>query len=147
MSTFTLSYQPFLDTYNKCYKNIITTNIMPQGPLRKLVRQIKMPPLSQFQVPGPCNPIQQCSLAIVSLGINNNYYTTSSGCGKYGSGCGLMTPDEIPDLFSFLLGHGYQIETQLTNMLNQSGTKMSNKNIIGIATYYGPNKPNIVYMR
>ncbi len=147
MSTFTLSYQPFLDTYNKCYKNIVTTNIMPQGPLRKLVRQIKMPPLSPFQVPGPCNPIQQCGLAIGTLGMYNNYYTGQSGCGKYGSGCGLMTPDELPNLFSFLLEHGYQIETQLTNMISQSGTKLSNKNIIGIVTYYGSKTPNIVYIR
>lgn len=147
MSTFTLSYQPFLDSYNKCYKNIVTTNIMPQGPLRKLVRQVKMLPLSQFQTPGPCSPIQNCGLAIVSLGINNNYYTSPSGCGKYGSSCGLMSPDEIPDLLSFLLGNGYQFETQITNMLNQSGTTMTNKNIIGIVTYYGPKAPNIVYMR
>lgn len=147
MTTFTLTYQPFFDTYNKCYKNIVTTNIMPQGPLRKLVRQIKMKPLSPFQIPGPCNPIQQCTLAIVSLGINNNYYSTSSGCGKYGSGCGLMTPDELPDLMSFLLENGYQIETQLTNMINQSGTKISNKNIIGMVTYYGSKSPNFVYMR
>lgn len=147
MATFTLSYQPFLDTYNKCYKNIVTTNIMPQGPFRKLVRQIKMPPLSPFQVPGPCNPIQKCGLAISTLGNYDNYYTGQSGCGKYGSGCGLMTPDELPNLFSFLLEHGYQIETQLTNMLNQSGTKISNKNIIGIVTYYGSKTPNIFYMR
>lgn len=147
MTTFTLSYQPFLDTYNKCYKNIVTTNIIPQGPLRRLVRQIKMPPLSHFQVPGPCNPIQQCALALVSLGNNNYYYTGSSGCGKYGSGCGLMTPDEIPDLLSFLLENGYQMETQITNMINQSGTKISNKNIIGTVTYYGSKPPNIVYMR
>ena len=147
MTTFTLSYQPFLDTYNKCYKNIVTINVMPKGPLRNLVRQIKMPPLSQFQVPGPCNPIQRCGLALVSIGNNSNYYTGTSGCGKYGSGCGLMTPDEIPDLVSFLLENGYQMETQITNMINQSGTKISNKNIIGTVTYYGSKPPNIVYMR
>lgn len=148
MSTFTLSYQPFLDTYNKCYKNIVTTSVMPQGPLRHLVRQIKIPPLSQFQVPGPCNPIQRCGLALVSLGVNQQYYTGfSSGCGKSGSGCGLMTPDEIPDLVAFLLENGYQVETQISNMINQSGVKLSNKNIIGTVTYYGSKTPNIVYMR
>jgi hypothetical protein len=147
MTTFTLSYQPFLDTYNKCYKNIITTNIIPQGPLRNLVRQIKIPPLSPFQSPGPCNPIQKCGLAITTLGMYDNYYTGQAHCEKYGSGCGLMTPDELPNLFSFLLEHGYQIETQLTNMLNQTGTKISNKNVIGIVTYYGSKTPNIVYMR
>jgi hypothetical protein len=147
MSTFTLTSQPFYDQYNKCYKNIITTNIHPQGPLRKIVRQIKLPPLSPFQVPGPCNPIQKCALALSSITTNNFYYSTSAGCGKSTSGCGLMTPDELPELYSFLLSNGYQIETQLTNMMNQDSVRISNKNIICVATYYGKNQPNIVYMR
>jgi len=147
MATFTLTSQPFYDQYNKCYKNIITINNHPQGPLKKLVRQIKLPPLSPFQVPGPCNPIQKCALALQSIQNNHFYYSTSSGCGKIYSGCGLMTPDELPDLYSFLLSNGYQIETQLTNMINQTNVKISNKNIICTATFYGKNTPNIVYMR
>jgi hypothetical protein len=58
-----------------------------------------------------------------------------------------MTPNEMPDLISFLLGNGYQIETQLTNMLNQSDVKLTNQKIALMVTYYGENSPNITYMR
>jgi hypothetical protein len=59
-----------------------------------------------------------------------------------------MTPDEIPDLISFLTGNNYQIETQITNMLNQSEIKLSNQKIGFIVTYYEPNQqPNMTYMR
>jgi hypothetical protein len=58
-----------------------------------------------------------------------------------------MTPDEIPGLISFLQSNGYQIETQITNMLNQSEIKLSNQRLAFTVTYYGANQPNIVYMR
>lgn len=139
--TFTISSQPYYDEYNQCYKNILITNIIPNGPLQKLVRQIKLPKLSPFQVEGPCSPIPKCALAIVSLPNNNNC------CNKYKNGCNLMTPYEIPDLLSFLTSNGYQIETQLTNMLNQSEIKNPNNKLVFNVTYYGNKQPNICYMR
>jgi len=147
IKTFTITSMPFYDQYNQCYKNIMMVNVEPQGPLRKLVRRTKLPRLSPFQYEGPCNPIQQCALAIQSLngfGLNYGRYT---GCCKNSSGCDLMTPDELPDLISFLQANGYQIETQITNMLNQSEIKLSNKRLAFSATYYGANQPNITYMR
>ena len=138
INTFTITSMPFDDQYNQCYKNIMMVNIEPQGPLRRLVRRTKLNRLSPFQREGPCNPIQKCALAIQSL--NYSQYT-GTGC------CDLMTPDEIPDLISFLLANGYQIETQITNMLNQSEIKLSNKRLAFSVTYYGSNQPNITYMR
>jgi hypothetical protein len=146
--TFTITSQPYYDQYNKCYKNIMMVNIEPQGPLRQLVRRLRLPRLSPFQREGPCNPIQQCGLAIQSLhgyGFSNQY--NGGCCVKYNSGCDLMTPNEIPDLISFLQANGYQIETQITNMLNQSEIKLSDKRLAFTATYYGDNQPNIMYMR
>lgn len=126
----TITSQPFYDEYRQCYKNILTVNNVPGGPLNKFVRKIKFPRLSPFQVPGPCTPIPKCGLALISY---NN--------------CGLMTPDDIPDLIAFLLSNGYQLETQITNMLNQSELKLTNKKIAFTITYYGANSPNITYMR
>jgi hypothetical protein len=143
--TFTITSQPYYDQYNQCYKNIMMVNIEPQGPLRQLIRQLKLPRLSPFQREGPCNPIQQCGLAIQSLNMYNQY--GSSCCVKSNSGCDLMSPNQIPDLISFLESHGYQIETQITNMLNQSEIKMTDKRLAFTATYYGTNQPNITYMR
>jgi hypothetical protein len=140
--TFTITSQPFYDQYNQCYKNILTVNAEPCGPIRKIVRRIKFPKLSPFQREGPCNPIPQCGLALQSL---HGY--GSIGCCKTNSGCNLMTPDEIPDLITFLLGNGYQIETQITNMLNQSELKLSNRKLCFTVTYYDTNQPNMTYIR
>lgn len=137
IKTFTITSQPFYDEYNQCYKNIMMINVEPQGPLRRLVRRIKLPKLSPFQREGPCNPIAKCGLALQEL----NY----PGCNK--SGCNLMTPNEIPNLISFLQSNGYQFETQITNMLNQSEIKLTDKRLAFTVTYYGANQPNIVYMR
>jgi hypothetical protein len=133
--TFTLTSQPFYDQYNECYKNIIMVNLEPRGPIRRIVRRITLPKLSPFQQDNQY--YQKCGLALQSLrGIN------------YGRVCNLMTPDEIPDLITFLTGHNYQIETQITNMLNQSEIKLSNQKIGFIVTYFEPNQqPNITYMR
>jgi hypothetical protein len=131
VNTFTVTTQPYYDQYNQCYKNIMMVNIEPQGPLRRLIRRIQLPRLSPFQKEGPCYSIQKCGLAI--SGLTN--------------GCNLMTPDEIPGLISFLQANGYQIETQITNMLNQSEVKMNDKRLVFTVSYYGENQPNIVYMR
>lgn len=133
--TITITSQSFYDEYNQCYKNILTVNNIPCGPLNKFIRKIKFPKLSPFQREGPCTPIPKCGLALINMNIN------MCKCGQ------LMTPDDIPDLMEFLLGNGYQIETQLTNMLNQSDLKLTNKKIGFMVTYYGANNPNITYMR
>lgn len=123
--TYMLSTRVFLDRFNQCYKNIIVINLPPEGPLGKIVGRLKMPPLSPFNVPGPCcNRIgyKDCSLALLSL---------RDGC------CGLMNDDEIPDLFSFLLSNGYKIDTSLTKMMNQSEVKINDNKILCFITYTG----------
>ena len=53
-----------------------------------------------------------------------------------------MIVDEIPDLFSFLLSHGYKIDTSLTKMMNGSDIRFQTNNsdkIIAFITYQGDN--------
>ena len=130
--TVSLFSQPFLDTYNKCYKNIVVINLQPQGPLADLVRFTKFPPLSEFKTPGPCSPIKQCGYALMSLGGCN------MGCGKFGED--LMVVDEVPNLISFLVSNGYTVDTSITKMFNQSeirfDTNTGNK-LICFVTYNG----------
>lgn len=133
--TFTISTQPYYDQYNQCYLNILTLNSEPEGPLKQIVRRINFPKLSTFQRESPCNLIPKCGLVIQSL----------AGCN--GKCSNLMTPNEIPDLMTFLLSNGYQIENQLTNMLNQSDVKQTNSRLCFIVTFYGGTQPSITYMR
>ena len=122
-------------------------NAEPQGPIRRFVRRIQLPRLSPFSTSykreNSCNSISNCGLALGSLYGNYSYYRDYGGS----TGCDLMTPNEIPDLITFLIGNGYQIETQITNMLNQSELKQTNSKIAFTVTYYGANQPNITYMR
>ncbi len=127
--TVSLFSQPYLDTYNQCYKNIVVVNLKPQGPLGELVRFVKFPPLSEFKQPGPCTPLKDCGFAIMSL----------DGCN---SGCksDLMVVDEVPNLISYLVSNGYTVDTSITKMFNDSDirfdTNTGNK-LICFVTYNG----------
>jgi len=118
--SYMLSTRVFLDTFNQCYKNIVVINLPPEGPIGKIVRRVQMPPLSPFNTPGPCLSKNSCALALLSL---------RGGC------CGLMSDDEIPDLFSYLLSNGYRIDTSLTKMMNQSEVKINDNKILCFITY------------
>jgi hypothetical protein len=112
--TFLLSSETFLNRCNKNYHNIITLNLMPCGPLKKYVVKIRMPRLSQFE----CYGSDRCALALLSFRTGR-----------------LMSDDEIPDLFTFLLSNQYNIDTKLTNMMNASPVKLNNKTIISFVTF------------
>jgi hypothetical protein len=134
-TTYTLFSRPYLDTYNQNYKNIVTINLPPKGPLGQFVRPIRFPPLSEFKFSSSYNYNrrgQMCGLAIGSLNpfFNNN--------NKFGQG--LMVVDEVPDLFAFLLSNGYKIDTSLTKMMNGSDIRFQTENankIIAFITYIG----------
>ncbi len=128
--TVSLFSQPFLDTYNQCYKNIVVLNLKPQGPLRDLVRYVKFPPLSEFKESSPCSVIKDCGYALVSLNGCNH------ACKK---GSDLMTVDEVPTLISYLLSYGYTVDTSITKMFNQSDLKFNTNiggNLICFITYH-----------
>lgn len=132
VKTVALFSEPYLDTYNQCYKNIITLNAPPQGPLRNIVRRVNFTPLSPFKQPGPCEKIKMCGLALIS----------ENSC--YKNGCNLMVVDEVPNLFSYLMTNGYNIDTKITNMLNKTDLQFNGningnngKTLICFITYQG----------
>jgi len=113
--TCSLFSQPYLDTYNQCYKNIVTINLIPKGPLNRFVRKIKLSTLSTFKQPSPCSTYKPCAYALLSINGNCN-------CGD------LMTVDEVPDLISFLVSNGYTVDTSITKMFNQSDIQFQTNN-------------------
>ncbi len=124
--TFTITQQPYLDQWNKCYKTILVLDLHPQGPLAAFVRQLHFPKLSPYQVDSPCCPIPKCGMAILKPSEPDEW----------------LCPEDLPELVAFLLNNGYQMETQITNMLNAQGKKTRMT-----VTYYGANAPNVMYMR
>lgn len=128
--TFSLFMQPYLEKNNQyqCYKNIVTVNLAPEGPLRQITRRIKFYPLSPYKYPGVCEKNAGCGLALLSLDA------CMSNCS------GLMLADEIPHLFSYLISNGYVIDTKITNMLNATNIQFNptdGKKLICFVTYKG----------
>jgi hypothetical protein len=133
--TFTITSSPYYDRCSQQYQNILMLNVEPEGPLRTFVRRLQLPRLTPYQTE---KSEEKCGLVLTNF-LNNNQNQNQNG---------LMTPNDIPDLYSFLTAYGYQIDTQLTNMMNQSQVKQTpGKQIVCLATYFGDKQPNIVYMK
>lgn len=127
--TVSLFSQPYLDTYNQCYKNIVVINLPPQGPLGDLVIRVKFPPLSEFKYQDNCNQLKQCGLALISLGSCNTKMCDN-----------LMVVDEVPDLISYLVSNGYTVDTSITKMFNNSDIRFdanTGNKLICFVTYNG----------
>ena len=113
---YSLVGAPFYDERNQCYKKIIRINKFPQGsgPLQKIVKRVRSPRLSRFDVfPDNCginafNP--PCIFVICNPSAPHEF----------------LTVDELPELMSFLIDNGYKIDTSITKMLMKSNVKPSN---------------------
>jgi len=116
-NSYLLSSRPYL--FGCEYDNIITINLLPRGPLAKIVRQINF---SNAKLSDFTDYENKCGYALLSLrGDRKNHR--------------FMTANEIPDLFSFLLSNGYKIDTSLTKMMNTSNIQINMNNIIAFITY------------
>jgi hypothetical protein len=118
-NSYLLSSRPYL--FGCEYGNIITINIFPKGPLSKIVRPINF---SKNRLSDFIDYENRCGFALISLrGLERK------NCHR------LMTANEVPDLFSFLLASGYKIDTSLTKMMNNSNIQIDSNNIIAFISY------------
>ena len=108
---YLLSVQPFLDQHLKCYRQIITINVMPEGKLKELVKRINPPKLSPFKERSACCDEPTCKLALKSISDSNK----------------LMCVDELPSLLTFLSMNNYEIDTSITKIMMKSDVKLQNK--------------------
>jgi len=121
---YTLTTRVYLDPYCQQYRNIIMINQIPEGPLRAFVRRIRLPPLMVKTMDSPFFEDSRggCGLALLSFLPGHHY-------GPW------MSPNEIPDLFSFLYSNGYHIDTSVTKMMNTSSIRLDNRNILCFFSY------------
>lgn len=117
METYSLFSIPFYKSVNQCYVKAISIDRMPgpNEPIKQILRQVRFEKLSPFQEGSECNPIKTCGNVLL----------------KPGSQCGEMaTLDDIPLIFTWLFHNGYNVDTSITQMMNQGEVRMSNP-IIG----------------
>ena len=118
---YSLLGAPFYDERNQCYKKIIRINKFPSGPgpLQQIVKRVRSPRLSQFDVfsyncGGSCNNSNAFNPPCIFVLCNPL------------SPHQFLTVDELPELMSFLIDNGYKIDTSITKMLMKSNVKPSN---------------------
>lgn len=128
-TTFMLSSQPYYDTNMQTYYNIVTTNIIPPGPLARLVRRISTPNMRPYQINmDSWNSPQRnrCIYAFASL--------NSAVC-NINSSNNFMCVDQVPDLFSFLISNGYTIDTKITKMMTGTNIRFNTGDILAFVSY------------
>ena len=97
MNIYSISSTTHYDNVNEEYKNIITINTQPNGPLSKRIKMLQPQRISSF-----VSKSSKCIYAIlVEKGSNE-----------------LMDVANITELFNFLSLNNYQIDTSLTNMMH-----------------------------
>ena len=119
----TLSTIPFLFPDGN-YDNIISINNLPQGPLRKFVRRVPYPRLSNLYTQ---RDRPSCILAIVSPFIGP--YRNVGRYERY------LVANDYPYLFEYLTSHGYIINSAVTEMMNRSPVRLSNETMLCFIQY------------
>jgi len=115
--SYTLSVEPYLNTYSKQYQNIITIDKKPMGPLAQLVSHYNQTKISPFQVTeNSC-----CKYAI------RRHYGLGACREDY-----FLTTEDVPSLLSYLTANGYSIDSATTKIVQKANT---NKKMICIFTY------------
>ena len=116
--TYTLTMATHLNTRDSCYEKIVTVDREPVGPLAQQVKRLNPVPLSPFETGNAWHNPCGCVYAIKSF----------SDCNT------LMSPNEISQLYGFLVASGYKIDTSITKMTMQSEVRFANP-LICFITY------------
>ena len=114
MHAYSILSIPFYDARLQQYTKILSINAVPAGPLASRVKTVRPPRLSGLS--GLCGVGNTCIHALTSA--------SGGSCGAF------MTPEELPELFAFLVSNGYAVDSALTKLAakHQSGGGCSNAN-------------------
>lgn len=117
---YVLTTQPYYLQNLENYINIIRINMIPEGPLKLWVRRLPNKKLGIGFNKFNQNNIDNNSCIYALINITTNRW---------------LTPNDIPELFSFLSFNNYNINTSITKMMNNSDVRLSNENIICFFSY------------
>ena len=151
---YTIKYEPYLDNINdKAYRNIVTINQVPSGPLQDSVvriRRAKLSPFtqnrgsSQFSCETPC--LYAFTQRIYSIVPNEEQVPCGCGGGSsYRGGDDLLCVDQIPDLLEIALTNNYTIDYKLSKLLTTTGVGSSNSHgsHFVCSLYYHSSSPQV----
>ena len=116
ISSYTLTIEPYLNTYSKQYENIIVIDKMPVGPLGQLVSRFSSPRLSPF-----VDSIIDCC----KFAIRRHYTPLHKG--------DFLTANDVPSLLSYLSTNGYTINSEITKIVQK--TNYNNKHFVCVFYY------------
>ena len=127
MHTYSILSVPFYDTRQQQYTKILCINTVPVvGALAARVKTVRPPRLSGLcsdnGVVGNSNNNNKCIHVITSSASSAG--ACGACCASGASGlCDYMTPEQLPELFAFLVSNGYTVDTALTKLAakHQSG--------------------------
>lgn len=106
---------PWYDTCEKCYYNTLTVNAMPTGALAEHVIRKSRPKLSPFEgFQTACCEEDQCPLVIYK-----------SPCDRRP-----ICEGEYDWLLGFLVDNGYQVNYDMTNMINNGEYKNTRNRVL-----------------
>lgn len=108
-----ISSQVYYDSFNSCYKRILTLDRMPSAPLSAITKRLLAPKLSEFKQSTPCCPAERCIFAL--------------------QGDDLLTIEDSAFLITYLATNGYTINTSLTELALKNPVK-GEKQILYIIT-------------
>lgn len=110
---YIISKTIYYDSLNKCYKNILIIDRIPEGDLKNKIKIINNTKLSSFQENTPCSNYQQCLYAITDL---NNISSCRNVCNNF------LDINKQGDLITYLLKNNYIVDTDLTRLLIENNT-------------------------
>ncbi len=116
IASYTLTLEPYLNTYSKQYENIIVIDKMPTGPLAQLVSNFNSPRLSPFNKHEPNNCCKKYA-------IRRHYHRDTT----------LLNATDIPSLLSYLSANGYTINSEITKLVQK--TNYNNKHFVCVFYY------------
>ena len=134
---YTIKYEPYLDVIDdKSYKNIVTINRVPDGPLQSCVVKVSRNKLSTLSGPLRRSSCESQCLYVITQNIYNIVGERSPcdcpcgsrgrGRGAVGVGCEYLCVDQIPDLLEIAVENKYSIDYKLSKLLTNTGVGSSN---------------------